>query len=463
MTTTRYVPLWWVPLLVVLTPVVGLSPSPRDIIDFFAPMRAMTASSLAAGVMPWLNFANGCGEAWFANPETAVLYPPAWVHLILPPVWAMALEIGLHLAWLSLGVGLLARHLGAVPLGRSVAETAAWSVGPVIFTVGVLNNLETLAWVPWMVLAARLPSRRAPALVAITTALAWLGGEPQLWALAVVLTFVAARSRIRAVIGLALGSIVVAVQMVPFVFWVLEGDRGPQAASWVLRGALTPADWGGLLVPGLPNDPDRMIFVESLFFGAPLLVCGLLGAWHRKWLLASAAVCGLVATLPEIGGGGILLTLTGGLVRYPSRFALAGLALLLPMVGRGAEDWIAGRGRWLAVALSSLALLLCAVNSHPLTWWVAGIPAALMLAGSASSSWRGIRGVALAAGLVGTITAAVPLFGLQSNDRLHTTAIPGLRRGMAVGSTRLRHRQKPCAGSPRASSRGGCGQSATSI
>ncbi len=170
MNATRYMPVWWVPLLLALAPVVGLSPAPRDILDFFAPMRAMTASSLSAGVMPWLNLANGCGEAWFANPETAVLYPPAWVHLILPPVWAMALEIGLHLAWLSLGVGLVAHHLGAGPLGRSVAETAAWSVGPVIFTVGVLNNLETLAWVPWMVLAARVPGHRTTVLVAITTA-----------------------------------------------------------------------------------------------------------------------------------------------------------------------------------------------------------------------------------------------------------------------------------------------------
>ena len=356
MSREHYVPLWWVPLLVALAPVVGLSPAPRDIIDFFAPIRAMTASSLAAGVMPWLNFANGCGEAWFANPETAVLYPPAWVHLILPPVWAMALEIGLHLAWLALGVGLLARHLGAGPLGRSAAETAAWSVGPVIFTVGVLNNLETLAWVPWMVLAARVPGRRATALVAMTTALAWLGGEPQLWALAVVLTFVAARSRIRAVVGLALGSLLVAVQMVPFVFWVLEGDRGPQAASWVLRGALTPADWGGLLVPGLPNNPDRMIFVESLFFRRTTP-----GLWAARRVASKVVVgrrsgvwsCGDAARNRRRRDPSHADRWAG---RYPSRFALAGLALLLPMVGCGAEDWLAGRGRWLAAVFSSLAI-----------------------------------------------------------------------------------------------------------
>ncbi len=464
MSKEKYIPLWWVPLLLALAPVVGLSPAPRDILDFFAPMRAMTASSLSAGVMPWLNLANGCGEAWFANPETAVLYPPAWVHLILPPVWAMALEIGLHLAWLSLGVGLIARHLGAGPLGRSVAETAAWSVGPVIFTVGVLNNLETLAWVPWMVLAARVPGHRATALVAITTALAWLGGEPQLWAMAVVLTVAVARSRIRAVAGVALGTLVVAVQMVPFIFWVLEGDRGPQAASWVLRGAVTPADWSGLLVPGLPADPDRMIYAESLFFGAPLVVCALLGAWRRKWLLAAAVVLGFLATLPELGGGGIFLALTGGLVRYPSRFALVGLALLLPMIGPGVEKWIEGQGRWLAVAVATVTLILCIVGRHPLWWLVAGIPAALMMAGAAFSAWRGVRVVALVAGVVGTVISALPLVGLQPSRLAHRPPSTLARGRRTVAESMLLRRQKTiCSGCQQASSRDGCGRSATSI
>ncbi len=410
---SRYVPLWWVPLLLALTPVVGLSPAPRDIADFFAPMRAMTASSLAAGVVPWLNLANGCGEAWFANPETAVLYPPAWVHLVAPPAWALALEVALHLAWMSLGAGLLARDLGSGSIGRSVVEMATWSVGPVIVTAGVLNNLETLAWVPWMVLAARVAGNRAVGLVAVATAFAWLGGEPQMWALAVVLTVAAARSRVRTVAGVALGSMVVAVQMVPFAFWVLEGDRGPQAASWALRGAMTPADWSGLLVPGLPVDPDRMVYVESFFFGAPLMICGLLGAWRRKWLLAAVGLLGLLATLPEVGGGGIFLALTGGLVRYPSRFALAGLALLLPMMGSGAEEWIEGRGRLLAAAVATLTLALCIPGTHPLRWWVAGLPAALVLAGATFPAWRGVRRAALITGLAGTVAAALPLIGLE--------------------------------------------------
>jgi hypothetical protein len=81
--------LWWAPLLLVLAPAMGYVPAHRDLIDFFAPMRRATAEMIGAGTAPWLNLANGCGEAWFANPETAVLYPPAWLHLVLPTPWAM--------------------------------------------------------------------------------------------------------------------------------------------------------------------------------------------------------------------------------------------------------------------------------------------------------------------------------------------------------------------------------------
>ncbi len=89
--------LWWVPFLLVAAPLFGWIPGHRDLLDFFLPMRQATASMLATGTAPWLNLANGCGEAWFANPETAVLYPPAWLHMVFPSQWALSLEIALHL------------------------------------------------------------------------------------------------------------------------------------------------------------------------------------------------------------------------------------------------------------------------------------------------------------------------------------------------------------------------------
>ena len=405
--------LWWVPLLLGVAPLLGWMPAHRDLIDFFAPMRGLTAELIGAGAAPWINLANGCGEAWFANPETAVLYPPAWLHLVLPGSWALTVEIALHLALWSLGVGLVARELGASREGRTFAEVTAWSAGPVLVTVGVLNNLETLTWLPWMVLAARLEDRRSVPLLAVATALGWLGGEPQVWAMGVVLVIAVARRRAQALMGISLGVAVIAVQLVPFLAWVAEGDRGP-AASWLLRGALTPVDWSGVLVPGLFSTAGRMVYAESLFLGAPVLVCALLGGWRWRWLLGVAAVFALLATLPEIGGGRIFVILTGGLVRYPSRFALIGLALLLPLAGRGADDWLAGHGRRLAAVACGLTLVICVLTGHSLRWWVAGAPALLMLIAALAPARRTLRAAALVAGFAGMVVAGLPLIGLRS-------------------------------------------------
>lgn len=420
MRRTDFVGLWWVPMLLVSAPLLGWMPAHRDLIDFFAPMRGLTAEFIGSGVGPWINLANGCGEAWFANPETAVLYPPAWLHLVLPGSWALTVEIALHLALLSLGVGLVARELGASREGRIFAEVAAWSAGPVLVTIGVLNNLETLTWLPWMVLAARLEDRRSVPLLAAFTALGWLGGEPQVWAMGVILTIAVGRRRVQGLMGIGLGVVVIAVQLVPFLAWVAEGDRGP-AASWLLRGAVAPADWSGVLVPGLSSTAARMVYAESLFLGAPVLVCALLGVRRRRWLFGMVIAFAFLATLPEIGAGRLFVILTGGLVRYPSRFALIGLAVLLPLAGRGADDWLEGRGRWLAVVASGLTLLVCAVSHHPWRWWVAGAPALLMLIAALAPARRPLRAAVLVAGCAGMVVAGLPLIGLRPLTDIRTS------------------------------------------
>jgi hypothetical protein len=273
-----------------------------------------------------------------------------------------------------------------------------------------------------MVLAARLDDRRTVPLLAAATAMAWLGGEPQVWAVGVVLVIGLARARGPAMVGLTLGVAIIAVQLIPFLVWVAEGDRGPAAAAWALRGALAPADWGGVLAPRAATAGGRMVYAESLFLGAPVLVCALLGGWRRKWLLAVVVLLGILATLPEIGGGGLFLAITGGLVRYPSRFALIGLALLLPLVGKGADEWLEGKGTWLAVAVSGVSLVVCAMGAHPWRWWVAGIPATLMLVAAFTPSLKILRGAVLVAGIAGMITAGLSLLDLRPVSDLRASA-----------------------------------------
>jgi hypothetical protein len=408
-----------VPLLLVLAPALGRVPAYRDLVDYFAPMRAFTSSSLAAGVVPWLNPGNGCGEAWFANPQTGVLYPPHWLHLALPADWALTLEVALHLALLSLGVGRLARHWGSDRWGRMCAEVAAWAAGPVLVTVGVLNNLETLAWIPWLVLAAMRRDRASVPLTALCTAMAWLGGEPQLCALGALLAVAAAPRRGFTVVAVGLGLALVAVQLVPFTAWVVEGDRQPGTAAYALEGAVEPSAWWGVLVPGLPGAVGRgMVYAQSLFLGAPLLTCALLGTERRRWSLAVVLVLALVATLPALGAGSLYLLVTAGMLRYPARFALLALVVLLPFIGPGVRRWRGGEGSLLAAVLGGLSLLLWALLPTVRGLILVGVPALLLLVAAARPLERWLRDAAVVAGLVSAVVVGLPLLGLDSQQAL---------------------------------------------
>ncbi len=353
----RRLPLWWPPLLLLLAPWAGLTSSHRDLAGYFAPMRAWTWTRVGAGEIPWLNPGNGAFEAWFANPQTGLLYPPHWLGLVLTPQWALTAEIALHLAWLALGAGLVARALGSDAWGQSVTEVAAWSVGPVIATVGVLNNLEALAWLPWMALAARLEKpRRVTAAVAATAAGCWLAGEPVVVGIGALLAVVTARRRGATFAGLALAAGVVAVQLAPFLAWVADGSRVAELGVRPLPGGLEPGGWLGLVVPVVPPGTGGLAWLESLFIGAPLLVLILLGVRRRLAWLAIGAGLGVLAVLPAVGLDRIFVIVTAGLVRYPSRFALLAVVVLLPLIGPGVARWRAGEGRGTALLVAAATL-----------------------------------------------------------------------------------------------------------
>ncbi|NOZ93347.1 MAG: YfhO family protein [Acidobacteria bacterium] len=407
--------LWWIPFLLVLAPMFGRVPEPRDVPGFFAPIRVATATRLRHGEWPWLNALNGCTEAWFANPETGVLYPPAWIHLALDPHAAISLEIGLHLALLALGIGVLSRRLGARDLGIAVAEAATLSSGAVLATVGMLNNLEAMAWMPWMILAARLPGRWTVPATAAAFAVGWLAGEPVVWLLGVVLALaLAGDRRAAASLGLGLSLLIVAVQLLPFVSWVLEGDRGTGSPIQYLAGSVSPAGWTRVLVPGVPASATGIPWAASLFLGAPIVLLALLGIGKRCWIAVLAAALAVLATLPELGDGRLYLTLTHSLVRYPSRFAVLALLLLLPFAGTGYQRWMDGKGRGPAVllALASLGLSFGAPTASGVGAVV--IPSGLLLGAALLPRWTWLRGGAIAAGLLAGMAVGWPLLGLHT-------------------------------------------------
>jgi hypothetical protein len=340
--------------LVIAAALAGYCPGSRDLPTYFSPLRERTASVLRGTQAPFWNADEGCGEPYFANPQTGLLYPPDWLAAVLPGRQAVGVEIGLHLALLGAGCALLAARLGAMPW---LALAAGWGVvlsGPVVTSAGVLNNLDTLAWIPWLLSAALAG---ATGWIAVTAAAAYLGGEPQLAALGALIALTLAPRR-RTLLGVLLGLGVVALQLVPFVVWAAGGDRGA-AGQAAVTGAVLPAELVAVLAPGapLPARPDRFVTALAVpAWGLLLAIWALLerGAAGRRlalwgWGLTAAGV------LAGVGWGGRaweLLTL--GLLRYPGRLLFLAVVALLPA---GAALAAKGKGPpWLG-ALAGGAVL----------------------------------------------------------------------------------------------------------
>jgi hypothetical protein len=125
----------------------------RDTARWVFPARWFVRQSLRAGEFPAWNPYQALGFPLVADPQYGVFYPPHWLFLLVPDGMVAHLASWLslaHLGWGGIGMMLLARRLGACPVGATVAgltwalsghTTSAWAVGPL-----VLGE----AWIPWV-------------------------------------------------------------------------------------------------------------------------------------------------------------------------------------------------------------------------------------------------------------------------------------------------------------------------
>ncbi|MBZ5587293.1 MAG: YfhO family protein [Acidobacteriia bacterium] len=398
-------------LVVVLAALFGWVPTGQDLPSYFVPLRYRTAEVLAGWRGPFWNPDVGCGEPFFANPQTGLLYPPVWLAAVLPTAVAVGVEAGLHLAILAVGCAFLARRLGVGGWLDLVAGWTAAAAGPVLCSVGVLNNLDALAWMPWVWWAALGGSLSA---TAGFLALSYLAAEPQLAVIAgVVAVTIAPRRRTLAALVLAVG--IVAVQAVPFAAWVRGGDRGPRAASEIgMARVVMPRELPAMAVPGAPL-PQRTgaRFVEHLTVPLWALVLGAVAVLDRRRPVRHLAWWGwfliALSVLPSFPLGlKVWNFATVGLVRYSGRLLFPAVVALVPA---GAAAIGSRRPRvWVGIALAVTAGLSGLA--------LGGSPTATLL-GAVAAGAALVTPLAAPAALVGTLAVAwhVPeILSLQKRD-----------------------------------------------
>lgn len=132
-----------------------LSAAGEDLDSYYVGMRQFGFSQLARGNLPLWNPLIFGGTPYFGNFESALLYPPNWLHLILSPARAINLGIALHVFLAGFFTFLWRRRAGASEVAAFLAGLIYMLCGPFYMHVfpGHLSNLCVMAWVPLLFLA----------------------------------------------------------------------------------------------------------------------------------------------------------------------------------------------------------------------------------------------------------------------------------------------------------------------
>jgi hypothetical protein len=411
----------------------GGNPLLRDVTFQIQPWLLFTRRELRAGRLPGWNPFQFAGSPFWANGQSAPLFP---LHLLFA---ALPLQLGfVLLPWLRLviggcGVWMLGRELGLGPPAALLAALSFALAGmPVSFALFPMGN--ALALVPWVLWAVE----RLAAATAAASSSAGLAGGTAAGPLATAIAGLAAAAGLQLLAGhpetaahTALLSLLylavrgAARQGAAFLGWAAGwlGGAALAAVQLLPLALLLPATarWQGLAAGAEPplrlllEQPLRLVLPElyghpahgtwwgpfnysatAVYAGAlalPLAAAGLARCRRdRRWLaLAVTAAFAFAAAYHWPGVRDLLgvLPVIGRAAHHRLLFGVElGAALL---AGAGCDEWLAGRGRGvLAGGAAAAALLAAAWALHRGAWaahgllrteagWTAAVAAAVLL------------------------------------------------------------------------------------
>ena len=360
---------------------------PAHVYDFFSyyrPNAEYAFTRLRQGDLPLWNPNQGLGGPFLATLQTGVLYPPNWLHLVLPSQRAYVWLAFAHVALAAALAGLLARSLGAGTLG-SVTAGLLYAISlPLWDSVWTPPMLYTAAWAPGVLLAVenavqRPGARRAAGLALVLAALI-LAGWPQAVAMTMLaaaitgtasLLFAAWRTRrlplaalLTVSLGACAGGLLAAPQLLPSLELMQQSTRAPgslDASSVGREGAVhEPRVFlDSLVQDGLSNGVPGLV---SPVLAVLAVVLAGSGRARAAVLLAVAALA-LAVSFPNhtpLFDWSRHIPLLGEF-RFPFRYRLLSMLAIGVCAGLGISriELRGGRrGLLLAAAIAAIAVAL---------------------------------------------------------------------------------------------------------
>lgn len=360
----------------------------RDLFPLYFPLVQTVLRVLSEGALPLRDPTTAFGQPMLANPDAQILYPPAWLHVVLPPALAYAWIVSIHSVFGSLGVALLSRRLSGGSVLAAFVSGFAWLLsGPLQSLTNVWHHMAGAAWIPWILLAVLriLAGHGRQGSIALGGALGaqMLAGSADMCAMTILVTllFIPLREGLRvrrawlisAALGIALGAGV----WLPAGEIVLTGRRAHLTEAVRTQWSLHPLSALEFFLPvplsAIPLQPEwrtavfdrKSPFLDSVFLGAaffPLCLAALAdGPLSRRVRLASflGVAGGLLIALGKnapVYAWVITVAPPLGIFRYPTKAMIPVNVLVCVLAGAGATA-LGRSSRARAVAIAATLVL----------------------------------------------------------------------------------------------------------
>ena len=282
----------------------GLAPGLRPANDLltdpahlFQPWLIYAVGEVWQGRIPLWNPHVFAGSPFFANPQSALMFPLSWVALIVPIPSAFALIAILKVAAIGLATYCFLRMRALHPLAALMgAISFMWSGFVIVWLQW--TYAATLIFFPMLFASVEClrirPGRRAIALVALTVALGVWAGYPQGLALALAAASAWAlwRARgagvpflLRYAAGVALGLVLASIQLLPFIEYARLSAVLATRETWMAPMSASFRSAISLLVPYYYGSPTGGDYWGEWNFNETAISVGL-----APWLLLALAL-----------------------------------------------------------------------------------------------------------------------------------------------------------------------------
>ena len=126
----------------------------RDLMLVYFPLIQAILREVSLGAFPLRDPTSAFGQPLLADPSCQILYPPAWLHILLPSPLAYGWFVSIHSVFGALGVALLARRLSSGSFLAGLIGGVAWQLsGPLLSLATLWHHMAGAAWIPWVWLA----------------------------------------------------------------------------------------------------------------------------------------------------------------------------------------------------------------------------------------------------------------------------------------------------------------------